>query len=217
VPLHRRRTVLLLVVAVLAIAAPAAAGHVFGDVPTTNTHHEAIAELADAGVTAGCTDDAFCPGQSVTRAQMASFLRRGGTRVSSDHSVTTLALGSGALASGVPVTVEVDLAGAPGGSAHLALQGAVTVTADSGATGCPCEVEAFVYRAGDEAQGPSSWSTLPAGEASVAVPVSWGLSVPSDARHEYRVAVFVEGVADVAPYRAEASLTAVSAPFGQTP
>jgi hypothetical protein len=63
VPITRRRTVLLTVVAVLAIAAPAAANHLFRDVPSTNTHHDAIAELAGAGVTAGCTDDAFCPGR----------------------------------------------------------------------------------------------------------------------------------------------------------
>jgi hypothetical protein len=214
VPLYRRRTILLTVVAVLAIAGPAAANHVFRDVPATNVHHDAIAELAGAGVTAGCTADSFCPGQAVTRAQMATFLRRGATRVSSDHSVTTLALGSGGLASGVPVTVEVSLAGAPGGTTHLAMHGTVTVSAAAGAADCPCEVEAFVYRASDDVQGPSSWSTLTAGEASVALPVSWGLSVPSDARHEYRVAVFVDGVADAAPYRAEGALTAVSGAFG---
>jgi hypothetical protein len=216
VPIYRRRTILLTVVAILAIAGPAAANHVFGDVPATHIHHAAIDELSGAGITSGCAPNAFCPGQAVTRGQMATFLRRGATRVSSDHSVTTLALGSGSLASGVPVTVEVDLAGASGGTANLALQGNVTVTATAGASDCPCEVEAFIYRASDDAQGPSSWSTLTAGEASVAVPVGWGLTIPSNARHEYRVAVFVDGVSDVAPYRAEGNLTAVSGPFGDT-
>jgi hypothetical protein len=216
VPIYRRRTILLVVVAILALAVPAAANHVFRDVSATHTHHDAIAELDRAGITSGCAPNEFCPGRAVTRAQMATFLRRGATRVSSDHSVTTLALGAGGLASGVPVTVEVGLAGASGGTTNLALQGNVTVMADAGAADCPCEVEAFVYRASDDAQGPSSWSTLAEGRASVAVPVSWGLTVPSNARHEYRVAVFVDGVSDPAPYRAEGTLTAVSGPFGDT-
>jgi hypothetical protein len=215
VPITRRRTVLLTVVAVLAIAAPAAATHLFGDVPSTNTHHDAIAELAGAGVTAGCAEAAFCPGQAVTRAQMASFLQRGATRVNADSSSTTLARGADGSVSGVPVTVEVTLAGAAGGTANLALQGTVTVHAPAAGADCPCEVEAFVYRAGDEAQGPSSVTTLPAGGA-VAVPVGWGLTVPSDARGDYRIAVFVDGVGDPSGYRADGTLTAVSGPFGDT-
>jgi hypothetical protein len=38
-----------------------------------------INRLATSGVTRGCNppiNDRFCPGQSVTRAQMAAFLRR---------------------------------------------------------------------------------------------------------------------------------------------
>jgi hypothetical protein len=38
-----------------------------------------IARLAAAGITRGCNppdDDRFCPGDSVTRAQMAAFLHR---------------------------------------------------------------------------------------------------------------------------------------------
>lgn len=45
----------------------------FDDVVGT-THEEAIAALAEAGVTAGCTEEAFCPQEPVTRAQMATLL-----------------------------------------------------------------------------------------------------------------------------------------------
>jgi hypothetical protein len=215
VKLHRRRTVLLVALAVLAVAAPAAASHVFRDVPSTNAHHAAIAELSGAGVTAGCRDDAYCPGQAVTRAQMASFLQRGATRVNADQSSTTLAIGPDGSASGVPVTVEVALAGAAGGTANLALQGTVTVTG-GGPGACPCEVEAFIYRAGDDAQGPSTWASLERSEGSVALPVGWGLTVPSNARGEYRIAVFVTGLGDPGAARADGALTAVSGPFGTT-
>lgn len=37
---------------------------------------EYIEKIAAAGITGGCTPDRFCPGQSVTRAQMAAFLNR---------------------------------------------------------------------------------------------------------------------------------------------
>lgn len=48
----------------------------FRDVPLEHTHAGAIGSLLERGVTAGCTATAFCPGDRVTRAQMATFLTR---------------------------------------------------------------------------------------------------------------------------------------------
>jgi peptidoglycan/xylan/chitin deacetylase (PgdA/CDA1 family) len=50
----------------------------FRDVVPGSTHAAAIGAVADAGITRGCSDDgrSFCPGASVSRAQMASFLVR---------------------------------------------------------------------------------------------------------------------------------------------
>ena len=51
----------------------------FTDVPNSNIFHGDISWLADAGVTLGCNppaNDAFCPGDNVTREQMAAFMRR---------------------------------------------------------------------------------------------------------------------------------------------
>ncbi|MTV26656.1 hypothetical protein FTX61_14710 [Nitriliruptoraceae bacterium ZYF776] len=61
---------------------PTAVGYVAGfrDVPTGHTHAGAIAALAEAGITAGCTSDTFCPAGRVTRAQVASFLVRASDR-----------------------------------------------------------------------------------------------------------------------------------------
>lgn len=42
----------------------------------SSEHSDAIDALAAAGITRGCSDTSFCPDQSVTRAQMASFLVR---------------------------------------------------------------------------------------------------------------------------------------------
>jgi hypothetical protein len=48
----------------------------FTDVPDGHPHGGSIAALAAAGITSGCTVEEFCPGNSVSRAQMASFLVR---------------------------------------------------------------------------------------------------------------------------------------------
>lgn len=78
-----RRPVLMLVLAGLVgalVATPIAvyASHQFVDVPDDHTFHDAIAWLADTGITQGCNDDGdeFCPQDPVTRGQMAAFLRR---------------------------------------------------------------------------------------------------------------------------------------------
>jgi SpoIID/LytB domain protein len=42
-----------------------------------NHHRAAINAVAREGITAGCDDTSFCPNDTVTRAQMASFLARG--------------------------------------------------------------------------------------------------------------------------------------------
>ena len=55
------------------------ASHTFTDVPDTNLFHDDITWLADAGVTKGCNppaNDQFCPSATVTREQMAAFMKR---------------------------------------------------------------------------------------------------------------------------------------------
>lgn len=48
----------------------------FTDVPATNPFCAWIEELARRGITGGCTETKYCPGNPVTRAQMAAFLVR---------------------------------------------------------------------------------------------------------------------------------------------
>jgi len=55
------------------------AAHSFNDVPDSNEFHGSITWMKDNGVTVGCNPPAnteFCPGDNVTREQMASFMRR---------------------------------------------------------------------------------------------------------------------------------------------
>ena len=79
----RRRWVRMAVVigVTAAIVAPTAvwAADRFTDVPDTNVFHDDITWLANAGVTLGCNppdNTLFCPGDNVTREQMAAFMRR---------------------------------------------------------------------------------------------------------------------------------------------
>ena len=46
----------------------------FPDVPATSPHRSAIIELADAGVTSGCTLNQYCPRDTLTRAQASTFV-----------------------------------------------------------------------------------------------------------------------------------------------
>lgn len=49
----------------------------FSDVPRDSIFATDIDKLATAGITLGCASDRFCPGDNVTRQQMAAFLTRG--------------------------------------------------------------------------------------------------------------------------------------------
>jgi hypothetical protein len=48
----------------------------FRDVGSSNVHRSAINAIAREGIASGCSADRYCPSQSVTRGQMASFLAR---------------------------------------------------------------------------------------------------------------------------------------------
>jgi hypothetical protein len=78
----RKRWVAFFATAAVLIATPLAVvgTHSFIDVPTSNVHHADISWLKDADVTRGCNpgqgNTRYCPDDPVTRAQMATFMRR---------------------------------------------------------------------------------------------------------------------------------------------
>ncbi|HEY7113241.1 MAG TPA: S-layer homology domain-containing protein [Thermoanaerobaculia bacterium] len=53
---------------------PAPATPTFGDVPADYPYYRAIEALAASGITGGCGNGNFCPGQFVTRGELAKFL-----------------------------------------------------------------------------------------------------------------------------------------------
>ncbi len=55
---------------------PAPASATFGDVPTSSPQFQFVEALVAAGITAGCGSGNYCPGNPVTRGQMAVFLAK---------------------------------------------------------------------------------------------------------------------------------------------
>lgn len=91
----------------------AAVPGVFADVAGDATHHPGIAALKDAGITKGCTADRYCPTDTVTRAQMASYVARG---------------------MGLATTGTADFSDVASGSTHA---GAIAAVSDAGVM-TPC-------------------------------------------------------------------------------
>ena len=73
---HRLPIVAAALAAVISFPLGAIASHQFSDVPNTNTFHNDIDAIADAGITTGCGGGKYCPDAFVTRGQMAAFLNR---------------------------------------------------------------------------------------------------------------------------------------------
>jgi hypothetical protein len=73
-----QRSPLVLILAVTALAFPLGvlATHQFSDVPTGASFHDDVEALVDHGITTGCGGGEYCPGDPVTRGNMAQFLNR---------------------------------------------------------------------------------------------------------------------------------------------
>jgi hypothetical protein len=60
----------------LQISDPASVTPTFGDVPASHPYYKAIEALAASGITGGCGGGNFCPGNPVTRGEIAVFFAR---------------------------------------------------------------------------------------------------------------------------------------------
>jgi hypothetical protein len=59
----------------------------FTDVPVSHPFFKYIQKMKELGITAGCTPTAFCPNDSITRGQMATFIIRAKLRASNSELV----------------------------------------------------------------------------------------------------------------------------------
>lgn len=150
--LPRRRRARFIAVATLGLAlilpATALASHVFSDVPNTMSGHNAIAAVAGARITVGCTPTTYCPTANVTREQMAIFLQRGLSRVAGAQD---LAAGTLTDVDETQNSMTMTIGGNSGGTQFVKVDASFTGEVQD-ATGCPCTI--FVYIRTD-----SGWSS----------------------------------------------------------
>ena len=72
-----KRSAFMIVLAVLLVVPAVAFGNdVFDDVSDTSVHADGIGFMKSSGVSVGCDATNYCPGDTVTRAQMGTFLYR---------------------------------------------------------------------------------------------------------------------------------------------
>jgi hypothetical protein len=77
-PVSRAETAVLVLATLDPTFTPPACGTpLFADVPAASPFCPFVEELARRGVVAGCAPGLFCPGDPVTRGQMAVFLTGG--------------------------------------------------------------------------------------------------------------------------------------------
>jgi hypothetical protein len=214
-----RKKILIGMTAVLfAIPAISIAADRFNDVPSTHSFHEDISWLADRGVTRGCNppaNDEFCPDDSVTRGQMAAFLRR-----FANTSESRLVGSEGAdaiLGNNTWVALDSLTIHAPADGGALSLGGSaiffIANDTDDGAVGL---LEVTVDQGcADASNGiPAFWSTLlnVGGDSAAAVgslPVSQGA-------HTVRLCAFASHLnSSERTQSIESRVTALWAPHGQ--
>jgi hypothetical protein len=86
------------ILALVSLPAIALANGAFTDVPDTHTHAAGVNYVAGAGITSGCTATKYCPGDALTRGQMATFLHRAsGTAPGVAPSVNARSVSAGAI------------------------------------------------------------------------------------------------------------------------
>ena len=226
---HRRRLPVALIAALVAIAVPALAfaNHQFGDVPTASTYHDDVEALVGAGITSGCGGGNYCPGQSVTRGQMAAFLNRG-------LGIATAAYGEIPIEASIEdyvVVATIPAGASSGGTGYLTVSADLTVFMSGGL--CPCGTIVGVENITTGDSSPVTSFVVPGDMVSDAQAasgsVSWTFEVPTGVEYELGVWAFVfpetaeplgagpEGEPVPSVGDLEAMITAEYSPFGSAP
>ena len=147
---RRRRVAVALILIAGVIAVPVAwASHVFTDVPDSSPHHDDVARIAGAGITAGCTPTLYCASDPVRRDQMASFLGRGFGRVATTPEGTFAPLTDTGWTT--LNTLTITTGGVPGRTGFVKLDAAVSSRiADT--AGCPCGAQFRILNQTDDSE-----------------------------------------------------------------
>jgi hypothetical protein len=219
-PVSRLLTALAVIAAVGILPMVVLASDTFTDVPDSNTFHDSINNLYNAGIANGCQSTPtlkYCPGSAVTRGQMAAFLNRGlGRAASGQGGVTALAdINETDLA-----TVTIDTGGVSGGTGFVLVTGSVSAATLSSTT-CPCEVSVAVRNVtDDEAIGSLRFEVLniesPSGNRSGSGGNTWVFAVDSGSSREFSVQASLDMTGATGNVQVEGRVSAVYVPFGAT-
>lgn len=213
----RRRRLLAGTVVAVALAVPGAAfaSHLFTDVPDGHTFHGNIANLAGAGVTAGCGGTNYCPEANVSRGQMAAFLNRGLGRVA-EAPVQTPVTGTGQATLGELTITPGIPDGLDAAKQFVVAQydGSVRFTNISN---CPCTVAIYLTANGTPLTQVATATTVTT--ANTYWPISTSGVVPVTGSEPVTVRLlgyYVGGATTTTAYTMYGTLTAQTVPFGST-
>ena len=141
-PTRGRRTLLALLL-VLALPTAVLASDIFNDVPDSNTFHDNISALAEAGITVGCGGGNFCPGANITRGQEAAFIHRAASRVGLSYTAGAIGVGgaenSKDIAS-VTILVPGNSSLGVGAKQFVKVDGMATIYGNGATSGCVCNM-----------------------------------------------------------------------------
>jgi S-layer homology domain len=169
-------------IAILVVPAIALANHQFNDVPTAASFHDEVERLVDAGITSGCGGANYCPGNGVTRGQMAQFMTRG---------LGSAAGGYGELTASEAeefyvATVALTTGGLSGGTGYVTVDADLQIFDQSGI--CPCGVIFSIEDTTTLEGGPIGTMVAPApvaGATAQSGSVNWVFEVPTGTDVEY--------------------------------
>ncbi len=115
-----RYGIVALITTLVVVPLTANASHQFTDVPDTNIFHDDIAWMKDNAITTGCLDGTvYCPGDNVTRQQMAAFMRRLAEKKVVDAATAVTADDAGMLGGEAPDHYETIIEGTQGTDGEL--------------------------------------------------------------------------------------------------
>lgn len=129
-PRPRRLVTILAAVGVLSVPIAAFATHVFDDVDDGSVHAPGIHYVADAGITLGCDANNYCPSDSLTRAQMGTFLYRS----SGNDPATPPSVNAASIASIEQVTDSNAIAGSQVNTASVSCPAGTAVSGGGAST-----------------------------------------------------------------------------------
>jgi hypothetical protein len=175
------RVTVLVVFALLIGPAIVLANHQFNDVPTGASYHDDVEAIVGAGITTGCSATNYCPGNAVTRGQMAQFLNRGLGIATSSWGTLTAAESEKSFVT----TITIPAGAQSGGTGHVTVSADLVAAIPAGQGTCPCGVSFFVVGLDVKAISPIGSFLVPedglTGVTANTGTVSWVFEVPSGA------------------------------------